>query len=53
MASLDRGLDSYWSKASEKTNGDAAAGDKMEDTDAPEAAAVAPVAPVADIDPEL
>lgn len=50
VASLDRGLDSYWSKAAEKTNGDAAAGDKMEDTEAPEAAAVAPVAGV---DPEL
>lgn len=52
MASLDRGLDSYWSKAAEKTNADAAAGDKMDDTDAPEAAAVA-VAPVAGVDPEL
>lgn len=53
MASLDRGMDSYWSKAAEKTNGDAAAGDsdKMEDTEAPEAAAA--VAPVAGVDPEL
>lgn len=48
VASLDRGLDSYWQKA----NGDAAAGDKMEDTETPEAAAVA-VAPVAGVDPEL
>lgn len=53
MASLDRGLDSYWSKAAEKT-GDAAAGDKMEDTEAPsEAAPAAAAAPVAGVDPEL
>lgn len=50
VASLDRGLDSYWSKATDKTNGDAAAGDKMEDTDAP---APAVVAPVAGVDPDL
>lgn len=50
VASLDRGLDSYWSKAAEKTNGDAAAGDKMEDTDAP---APVVVAPVAGVDPDL
>ncbi len=52
VASLDRGLDSYWSKAAEKT-GDAAAGDKMEDTEAPAEAAAAAVAPVAGVDPEL
>lgn len=50
VASLDRGLDSYWSKAGEKTNGDAAAGDNMEDTEAP---APAVVAPVAGVDPDL
>ena len=43
-------MDSYWSKATEKTNGDAAAGDKMEDTDAP---APAVVAAVAGVDPDL
>lgn len=53
MASLDRGLDSYWSKAAEKTNGDAAAGDdKMEDAGADTPAAPA-VAPVAGVDPDL
>lgn len=45
---MDRGLDSYWSKAdSTKTTGDAAAGDKME-SDTPEVAA-----PVAGVDPDL
>ena len=42
---MDRGLDSYWSKANApKTNGDVAAGDKME-SDAP--------APVPGVDPDL
>lgn len=52
VASLDRGLDSYWSKAAEKRNGAAAAGDdKMED--AAGAQAPAAVAPVTGVDPEL
>lgn len=50
VLSLDRGMDNYWSKTNDKTNGDAAAGDKMEDAEAPEAAVVAPVAGV---DPDL
>ena len=48
VASMDRGLDSYWSKANTpKTNGDAAAGDKMESDEA-EAGA-----PVAGVDPDI
>lgn len=43
-------MDNYWSKTDDKANGDAAAGDKMEDAGAPEAAVVAPVAGV---DPDL
>lgn len=48
VASLDRGLDSYWNKVDgAKTSGAAAAGDKME-SDTPEVAA-----PVPGVDPEL
>lgn len=53
VVSLDKSMESYWSKAdADKTNGDAAAGDKMESDNA-EPTAAAPISAVPGVDPDL